>query len=191
MDTALFVPRAAAGAVLAVTSSTPGEPPRRLPQSLEVHHAERNARKATCCSIHQAAHVIPLEQDSRQCVQELSEAMLLYAEKGSQAEYEAFAALSALVPAEVSEAVPLQIRQLAPRPPVQNDVIDLVQIDSPTVPSATSAATTGQALLANQLCESLFTKLLHGIVTNLPNLSLHMSVARITSETEGPLPVHL
>ena len=111
--------------------------------------------------------------------------MFLYAEKGSQAEYEAFAALSALVPAEVSEAVPLQIRQLAPRPPVQNDVIDLVQIDSPTVPSATSAATTAQTLLANQLCESLSTRLLHGVVTNLPNVSLHMFVERITSETEG------
>jgi hypothetical protein len=83
--------------------------------------------------------------------------MFLYAEKGSQAEYEAFAALSALVPAEVSEAVPLQIRQLAPRPPVQNDVIDLVQIDSPAVPSATSAATTAQALLANQLSAEVAT----------------------------------
>ena len=112
--------------------------------------------------------------------------MFLYAEKGSQAEYEAFAALSALVPAEVSEAVPLQIRQLAPRPPMQNDVIDLVQINSPTVPSATSsAATTAQALLANQLCESLSTRLLHSFVTNLPNVSLHMSVERTTSEADG------
>lgn len=117
--------------------------------------------------------------------------MFLYAEKGSQAEYEAFAALSALVPAEVSEAVPLQIRQLAPRPPVQNDVIDLVQIDSPAVPSATSAVTTAQALLANQLCESLSTGVLHGVVTNLPNVSLHMSVdalhQRLRAFTSGPL----
>ena len=79
--------------------------------------------------------------------------MLLYAERGSRAEYEAFSAFSSLVPAEVSEAVPLQLRQLAPRPPVQNDVIDLVQIDSPAVPAATSAAaSTPQAILASQLC---------------------------------------
>lgn len=118
--------------------------------------------------------------------------MFLYAEKGSQAEYEAFAALSALLPAEVSEAVPLQIRQLAPRPPMQNDVIDLVQIDSPAVPSATSsAATTAQALLANQLCESLSTRLLHGFVTIFPmchstclSSALHQ---RLRAFTSGPL----
>jgi hypothetical protein len=82
--------------------------------------------------------------------------MMLFAERGSRAEYEAFAALSSLVPAEVSQAVPLQLRQLAPRPPVQSNVIDLVPIDSPAVPPATAAAADApQMLLANQLCTSI------------------------------------
>lgn len=168
MDTALFMPRAAAGAAIAMTSSTPGEPLRRLPQTAEViplHFWHLYISGRLCTALAQTikeqgssslllnfleSHMVPLETS-----QELSEAMMLFAESGSRAEYEAFAALSSLVPAEVSQAIPLQLRQLAPRPPVQSNLIDLVPIDRPAVPTATAAAANApQSLLANRLCTS-------------------------------------
>lgn len=78
----------------------------------------------------------------------------MYAERGMQAEYEAFSAITALVPPEVAEAIPPQLRQLAPRPQAQSDVIDVEPLVTPTQPSATlAAANSPETLLANQLGE--------------------------------------
>lgn len=91
---------------------------------------------------------------SHPCLQDLLEAAVMYAERGAQAEYEAFTAVSALVPPAVADAIPPQLRQLAPRPPVQNDVIDAEPISAPTQMFATlAAANAPETLLANQLGE--------------------------------------
>lgn len=93
-----------------------------------------------------------------QTMQELAEAAVMYAERGMQAEYEAFSAITALVPPEVADAIPPQLRQLAPRPQAQNDVIDVEPLVTSTQPSATlAAANSPETLLANQLAAEVAT----------------------------------
>lgn len=157
MDAALFAPRVAAGAALTLSSSTADEPVRRPPQTMQVRE-NLDGAAGESGDHHQAArHVVPSDDVvvwQLRCLQELSEAAVMLAERGAQAEYGAYTALSALVPPEVADAIPPQLRQLAPRPPVQNDLIDVEPTDAPTQPSATlAAANSPETLLANQLGE--------------------------------------
>lgn len=95
-------------------------------------------------------------------IQELSEAAVVLAERGQQAEYEIFEAVSAVIPADVRSsievALPWQLRQLAPRPSAQPTVIDVESVAAVQTPSVIlQAANSPETLLANQLAAELTT----------------------------------